>query len=486
MAAAIGHFSEQQRARKSMASVPFHQRLASALSLRTIWAIAALCAWAVSASAGVIDADPANYESVITGLAAGDTLRLASGTYSGGLSLSGKSGTASQPIVVIGPDDHSAVFVARNCCNTVQLDGASYVQVWNLTLDGGMRGGVSAVDARGSSHHITLDNLKIFGRAGAEHAAGISTSGRASNWVIRRNVIVGAGTGLRLGTADGREPFVTGLIEYNTVLDTIGDNIQIGRDPTRAVIMGAVASDRRTIIRHNVFSKRTAVTASTAGDGSYASYDNVYESAAGAQGPVSKSLRIAAAAVTPTVTMNASPGNVAAGGTSVISWMSTNAVGCSASGGWMGTKGPSGSETAGPLQSTTSYQLTCLGEGGNANAIVQVTVGGNAPPPANPPPSPTPDPPAPTPPDPTPPAPTPPPADPTPPPADPTPPPADPTPPAPPSPAPPDNPPPTGGAMSSSGGGGRLDALAIACLALIAWHRHRRTRAPAGGASVSS
>jgi hypothetical protein len=130
------------------------------MSSRTMAAsLVALCAFGTCAHAAVIDADPSNYRAVVASLEAGDTLRLASGLYTQGLSLDGITGTAAQPITVTGPDDQSAVFTARECCSTVQLDGASYVHVLNLTLDGGTRGARSAVDARAHSHHVTLENL---------------------------------------------------------------------------------------------------------------------------------------------------------------------------------------------------------------------------------------------------------------------------------------------------------------------------------------
>jgi hypothetical protein len=162
--------------------------------------------------------------------------------------------------------------------------------------------------------------------------------------------------------------------------------------------------------------------------------------------------------------MTASPTNVAAGGTSVLSWTSTDIAGCSASGGWTGTKGPSGSETVGPIQSSTSYQLTCLGAGGNAGAIVQVTVGGTSPPPTNPPTTP----PQSDPPPPTNPPKTPPPTDP---------PPTNPpnTPPPPTSPPPVMTPPPQSPAMNDmNSGGGSFDGLGLLCLALFAGARARK------------
>src|SRR6185436_79987 len=56
---------------------------------------------------------------------------------------------------------------------------------------------------------------------------------------------------------------------------------------------------------------------------------------------------VSAAAITPTVTLTASPASIAAGGTSLLSWTSTASVACGASGGWTGTKATSGSETVG-------------------------------------------------------------------------------------------------------------------------------------------
>src|SRR5262245_41052870 len=89
------------------------------------------------AGADIINANPANYRTALGSLSPGDTLLLAPGTYTQGLPIDGMSGTAAQPIVIAGPDDQSAVIVARDCCNTVQLrDGAAYIEIKNLTLDG--------------------------------------------------------------------------------------------------------------------------------------------------------------------------------------------------------------------------------------------------------------------------------------------------------------------------------------------------------------
>ena len=81
----------------------------------------------------------------------------------------------------------------------------------------------------------------------------------------------------------------------------------------------------------------------------------------------------------PTVTIASAPGAVLLGGASTLSWSSTNATSCTASGGWSGSKATSGSEAQTPAAvGTVSYTLICLGAGGSGSASATVTV--NAPP----------------------------------------------------------------------------------------------------------
>src|SRR5512147_624462 len=58
--------------------------------------------------AAVLEGNPANYQALAAELRPGDTLKLASGAYDRGLLLINKVGTAAQPIVIVGPADHSA------------------------------------------------------------------------------------------------------------------------------------------------------------------------------------------------------------------------------------------------------------------------------------------------------------------------------------------------------------------------------------------
>ena len=57
-----------------------------------------------------------------------------------------------------------------------------------------------------------------------------------------------------------------------------------------------------------------------------------------------------------------------------LSWTSTNADSCTASGGWSGSKSTSGSESTGNLTSSKTYTITCTGAGGSASDSVKVNI----------------------------------------------------------------------------------------------------------------
>lgn len=80
--------------------------------------------------------------------------------------------------------------------------------------------------------------------------------------------------------------------------------------------------------------------------------------------------------VVPTATLAASPRAVATGNAATLTWSSTNASACTASGGWSGAQSPSGTTSTGPLSTTTSFKLTCAGPGGTSTvASVSVASG---------------------------------------------------------------------------------------------------------------
>ena len=85
------------------------------------------------------------------------------------------------------------------------------------------------------------------------------------------------------------------------------------------------------------------------------------------QSSVSVSLR-------PTVDLIADATVVTQGQDAVLSWNARHADSCTASGGWSGSLGTSGSQTIGALTADTSFTLTCSGAGGSASDSVAVIV----------------------------------------------------------------------------------------------------------------
>jgi hypothetical protein len=511
--------------------------------------IAASLAAAHVAQADVLNGNPSNYRSLLSSMQPGDTLQLASGTYTQGLPISSRAGTAQAPLIIQGPPDQSAVFIGRSCCNTVQLDTVAYVEIRNLTLDGQDIAGPFGVDSRGNSHHVTLENLRIVNHGGSQATVGISTKGPAWNWVIRRNTIIGAGTGMYLGNSDGNHQFVAGIIENNAILDTIGYNIEIKHQNPRPTGIGMPTGQSRTLIRHNVFSKangaagggnarpnllvghwplsgagttdlyeiygnffyQNPVEVLFQGEGNIALHDNVFVNdfgtavdiqphndvprnvtvyhntvvatgngiqITGAASGTTQSIvgnavfagsplsgpgqsnnitdtyaaantylvnpmgaigsldlfpetgRLGGTAINlgpfggftdgtkdfdgrtragqfrgayegegtnngwrlalsvkptpggpavPSVGITATPSTVALQGSSTLNWSASNATDCTASGGWAGTKAATGSEQVGPLSATTDYTLTCVGPGGTGSGTARVTVTGGTP-----------------------------------------------------------------------------------------------------------
>ena len=226
-------------------------RLASTLIVATFFA-------PMSASGMQYAAGPETYLSMLPTLQPGDTITLSPGYYRRGLPLHGLHGTRDAPILIQGTDDGSgAILLARMGANTVSLANASYVTVRKIRIDGAHLpvDGVKAEGTSGPVHHITLEKLTIVNHDYAQDIIAISSKCPAWGWVIRDNVIIGAGTGMYLGSSDGTAPFFDGLIENNLIVDTIGYNIEIKHQVERSELPGAPATPSVTILRANVFAK---------------------------------------------------------------------------------------------------------------------------------------------------------------------------------------------------------------------------------------
>jgi len=230
--------------------------------------------------ADVVIATPADYTSKIPGLKPGDILELQAGRYSGGLPVYGLNGTSSQPITIRGPISDSAsgraVFEGSNTNNVIRVRNSSFLIIQNLEVDGLVGGvprygfGLSNEGSSSCPHDIVVENLYIHDLVSVtppideddRQVVGIAlNSCTAWNWTLRGNRFERVGLGMYLGHSSGNEPFFSGVIEYNTFIDTIGYNIEIKHQNVRPTIAGMPTGDSRTIIRHNVFSKNASSSA---------------------------------------------------------------------------------------------------------------------------------------------------------------------------------------------------------------------------------
>ncbi|MHB8667588.1 MAG: DUF3443 domain-containing protein [Burkholderiales bacterium] len=82
-----------------------------------------------------------------------------------------------------------------------------------------------------------------------------------------------------------------------------------------------------------------------------------------------------APAPAPTVSLSFAPASVAAGQTATLSWSTTDATSCVASGAWAGNQATSGSAAINQtIAGTYTYILTCAGAGGSASGSVALGV----------------------------------------------------------------------------------------------------------------
>jgi Bacterial Ig-like domain (group 3)/Beta-propeller repeat len=77
----------------------------------------------------------------------------------------------------------------------------------------------------------------------------------------------------------------------------------------------------------------------------------------------------------PTVTVAVAPASITVGQSATLTWSSTNATSCTASGSWSGTQATSGTTSVSPATAgAASYALACTGAGGTANGTAALTV----------------------------------------------------------------------------------------------------------------
>ncbi len=210
-----------------------------------------------------VPADPSDYKAKFDSLQPGDVLVLGAGDYTEGLRIEDVAGQSGAPITIRGPSTGSpARFVGRSCCNTIDLRNAAYVTIENIVFDGNGEA-VDAIKAGGGAsdwtHHITIEGCRFENHdAGqtSQQVVAISTKIVSWDWLVRGNVIDGAGTGAYFGNSDGSGAFIGGVIEGNLFADTLGYNMQVKHQNARESVPGVPTEKRVTVIRHNVFIKK--------------------------------------------------------------------------------------------------------------------------------------------------------------------------------------------------------------------------------------
>ncbi len=158
-----------------------------------------------------------------------------------------------------------------------------------------------------------------------------------------------------------QRPVIT-LIGLNPISVTIGSAYT---DP------GATAQDFEDgdITAHIVATS----TVNTAVLGAYTVTYNVSDSDGLAAIPVTRTVNVVPLA--PTVTLNANPINVPYGQSTTLTWVSTDATSCIATGDWSGSKTLSGNEVISNLILNETFIITCTGISGSASSTASVIVG---------------------------------------------------------------------------------------------------------------
>jgi hypothetical protein len=80
----------------------------------------------------------------------------------------------------------------------------------------------------------------------------------------------------------------------------------------------------------------------------------------------------AAADAAPAIKLSASPESVSSGESTTLTWSSTDADSCEASGKWSGSLATRGSKSTEKLSTDSTYTVTCKGDGGSASASLTV------------------------------------------------------------------------------------------------------------------
>jgi hypothetical protein len=158
--------------------------------------------------------------------------------------------------------------------------------------------------------------------------------------------------------------------------------IDISSNPTSVPVQGTASlnwstTNAASCTASGVWSGSQA-TSGTLGVGplsSSSTYTLTCDNGVGGVNSGTVTVQVASSNPAPSITFSATPTSVQTNGTSQLTWTTTNASSCTASGSWSGAQATSGSKSIGPLTTTSTYTLSCTGGGGTTSSNATVTVG---------------------------------------------------------------------------------------------------------------
>jgi hypothetical protein len=173
-------------------------------------------------------------------VAPGDSIHLAAGIYSRGITLTDIDATPDDPVVIQAQDpDNPPVFTGA--AEGVKLRSCSFIKLKNLVFQGFTSNGINIDDSgqNGPSHHILLENIQVLNTGGKGNQDAIKLSG-VTDFVLRNCDIEGWG-----GSAIDLVGCRNGIIEQCTISGKegfrSGNGIQIK------------GGSRNILVQHNLF-----------------------------------------------------------------------------------------------------------------------------------------------------------------------------------------------------------------------------------------
>jgi len=259
------------------------------------------------------------------------------------------------PLACGSHSDHSTPTVTLTANPTSIIEGASTTLTWSST-------NATACTASGSwsGSQSTSGTATETPTAAGTATYNLSCSGSGGNGNASAAVTVGTPAA----------PTVTIAVAPTTI--TVGGSSTLTWSSTNATACTASGAWSGT----QATSGTATETPAAAGTDTY----TLTCTGAGGSANGSATLTVNAAAVAPTALITVNPTTITLGGTATLTWSSTNATACTASGAWSGAEATSGTQSVTPTAvGTDSYEITCTGSGGSASSTATLTVNTPAP-----------------------------------------------------------------------------------------------------------